>query len=234
MPSAGEAVLAVVADRAPGDPGEPGAGGLEGLLDGPDLGRAAVAERGRLGEEARPGSPRAARRRSGEARRPGRSPSPRTSRRASVTTPSADVARSELDAHRHALQLPVGHAPAEAGGDLGVHRRPDAGRGQLGGHPPRLVGHGPVVVLAHHEHHGLDVGDPRRHAQPVLVAVAHDEPADHPGRGAPRGRPAGLEHAVVVQVLHAEGARRSWCRARGSCPSGGRGRRPSSPRRSSC
>ena len=62
-----------------------------------------------------------------------------------------------------------------------------------------------AVLVADAHHHRLDVGEARGHPQAPVVAVTHDEPADHPGGGAPRRGPAQLLLAVGVEVLDVEG-----------------------------
>ena len=52
-----------------------------------------------------------------------------------------------------------------------------------------------AVAVADHADDGLDVGDGGRHPQAVVVAVGHDQPADHAGGRPPRGGPAVLQLA---------------------------------------
>ena len=115
-----------------------------------------------------------------------------------------EVARADVDPHRHAFQLPVDGAAAEAGVDVGVDLDPGAGGGDRVAQLARR-GERPVLVADDDDRH-LDRGDPRRQAQPALVAVSHDQAADQPGRGAPGGRPGGLDLAALVGVGDVEGA----------------------------
>ena len=61
-----------------------------------------------------------------------------------------------------------------------------------------------AVLAPHEQHDDLDRSEPGRDAQPGVVAVAHDQPADHPGGRAPRGLPHVLERARLGRVLGVE------------------------------
>jgi hypothetical protein len=65
-----------------------------------------------------------------------------------------------------------------------------------------------VTFVAHRDHDALDVREPRRDAEPVVVAVRHDQAAHHPRRRAPRRGPCGLSLALGVQELDLEHARK--------------------------
>ena len=49
--------------------------------------------------------------------------------------------------------------------------------------------------------------EPRRQDQPLIVAVHHDDRADHARRKPPRSRPAVLQHAGLIEVANLEGFR---------------------------
>jgi len=116
------------------------------------------------------------------------------------------VARADLEPHRHAAHLPI--VELETGVDFvpGVQLHPDA-RG-----PQRLVHlisqrqHGAALrVLAPDRHdHDLDRRQAGRQHQPLVVAVAHDDGADHARADAPTGGPGVLELIVLVQELDIE------------------------------
>lgn len=94
-----------------------------------------------------------------------------------------EVARAEVDPQRHPFQLPVGRAPPEAGVDVGVDLDPGAGRGDRLAQFARSLGRSALVADDHDR--DLGRGDPRRQSQAALVAVAHDQAADQPGRRSP-------------------------------------------------
>ena len=74
---------------------------------------------------------------------------------------------------------------------------------ELGG---QLRGDRAGVAVGLDEHHDdLGRGEAGRHPQAGVVAVAHDQAADHPRRHAPRRRPAQLLLPAGVQVLDLEG-----------------------------
>ncbi len=229
----GQLGLALGAERRPGDAGPAGGGGLGGLGDGGDLDGAAVAPLGGLGQQRRPGPRRArAGHRGGDAGE--------RHRLLGGADPAGQgdhvlgqVAGPQLEAHGHALELPVGGPPAHRG--LGAGRRARPGRRPRPARrpsAPAALDDGVVVADGHH--HDLDGGQLRRDAQPGVVAVAHDQAADHAGGDAPRGGPA---RAAGRRRRRGTGCRRPWRssgRARGWCPSAGPCRRPSWPRRSWC
>jgi hypothetical protein len=65
-------------------------------------------------------------------------------------------------------------------------------------HDLRILG----LVAQHRHDHDLPRRDARRHAQAVIVAMHHDQPADHPGRHAPAGGLGELE--LACRVLEAD------------------------------
>ena len=98
----------------------------------------------------------------------------------------AHVAPADLDDHRRALLDPTPALDRSLGGSLveqHPHRLaqrslPRQRRLQFGtiGHQRLILGH---VAQHRHDHH-LPRRDARRHAQAVIVAMHHDQPADHP------------------------------------------------------
>src|SRR3546814_10449966 len=62
---------------------------------------------------------------------------------------------------------------------------------------------GVFLIVAQHRHDDdLVRRDARRAAQPIVVAMRHDDAADHPGRGAPARRVArSEEHTSELQSL---------------------------------
>ena len=63
-----------------------------------------------------------------------------------------------------------------------------------------------LLIVAEHRHDDdLVRRDARRTAQPVVVAVGHDDAADHPRRHAPAGRVAQAVAAVPILVTDARG-----------------------------
>ena len=105
-----------------------------------------------------------------------------------------DVLRADLDAQRHALHLPVGKLPA--GGVVGkvtLDAQPQLGE------PVhkllRLFEHA-GLMLRDGEDDDLNGGDLRRQDKAVVVAVRHDDRADHARCGAP-GRLERILHRIV-------------------------------------
>ncbi len=145
-----------------------------------------------------------------------------------------NIPRTELDPHRHALELPFGELVAGPMLIAIVEAHADAARGQVGAQPIRDVHHRRALLVGpvdRHDDH-LDRGDRRGQAKPGIVAVGHDRAAHHPGAEAPRGGPcvllltAGIEEGHVIslgEVLAQEMARAALERLR---------RRASAPRRS--
>src|SRR5206468_12234123 len=100
------------------------------------------------------------------------------------------VARAYLDSDRHTLELPLGDAPSESQVAAVVTASPDtvAPQSLLGGsHRGERC-----AVVPHGDDDRLNRRNGRWQPQAGIVAVAHDQATDHPGRGAPRGRPAQL------------------------------------------
>src|SRR5256885_8904603 len=64
-------------------------------------------------------------------------------------------------------------------------------------------------MIRHPPNSPLFPSTPLSHSEPVIVAVAHDQPADHPRRDAPRGVPHVVEPARRGLVLHVERPRRA-------------------------
>ena len=117
--------------------------------------------------------------------------------------PGGQLAGAQLDPDGHALQLPVDRPAAERQVEAAVDVGPDPLPAQLLG---QLV-HGALdLALGQREQHHLVGGDRRRQAQPVVVAVGHDHPAQHPGGAAPGGGGHVLAPALRRQVLDVEGA----------------------------
>ena len=130
-----------------------------------------------------------------------------------------EVAGAELDAERHALQLPL--VELEPGPVLGpvVDPDTDARRPQLVGQGRGGPEHPGALVLAEDRHdHDLLRRDARRQPQPAVVAVRHHHAADQAGGGAPGRRVRMLLAAVARGVADAE-------RAREALPEVVRGRR---------
>jgi hypothetical protein len=112
------------------------------------------------------------------------------------------VAWSDLEAQRHTLQFPLDDATPESRRAAGIQTRSHTGSRQLVDEQGCRV-HRALVVFDG-DHHDLDRRDARRHAQPGLVAVRHDEAAHHAGARARGRRPAGLLDTVGVGVGDAE------------------------------
>ena len=157
-----------------------------------------------------------------------------TSRRTTVTTPSARSRGPTSMRTGTPFSSQSTDAPAEADVDPASSSTRTPGGVELGGQPRgRRRRRRPSAL---HEHHDdLRRGQPGRQPQAGVVAVAMIRPPDHAGRHAPRR----LQH----ELLAARSASRYWmlegpgevlARARGWCPSAGPCRRASSPRRSWC
>ena len=112
-----------------------------------------------------------------------------------------ELAGADLDAHGHALELPVHDPAAERRVGAAVELGPQPGSRQLGGDGGGLVAG--TVLVAHHEHHDLHRGEQRWEPQPGVVAVGHDQSAHEPRRRPPRGLPD------VVFVRRTR--RGTWC-----------------------
>ena len=109
-----------------------------------------------------------------------------------------DVAGADLQAHGHALHLPLGKLPA---GLLVAVIQLDAGiLADLGGQLAALVQHAGLVGSHGHDH-DLNGRDGRGQDQAVVVAVGHDDGTHQTGRNAP----AGLERVVQLVVAAGEG-----------------------------
>ena len=96
-----------------------------------------------------------------------------------------DVLRTDLDAQRHALHLPVGELPA------GAVVAEVALRAQAGGLQTRdkllgLLGHA-GLVRRDGQHDDLDRRDVRRQHETAVVTVGHDQTADDARGHTPRG-----------------------------------------------
>ena len=116
--------------------------------------------------------------------------------------PGREVARPQLDPQRHALDLPLGHPAPERPALPRVDAHPHARAAQrlrqlLGDVQQRSV-------VAHRQHHHLRGRDGGRHQQARVVAVPHDQPADHPGGRAPRRRPGQLPLPGRIQEVDPE------------------------------
>ena len=116
-----------------------------------------------------------------------------------------DVARADLEPERHAPQLPLVELPA--GRLVGpVDLDADAGAERASSAPTRPRRDTASLVLRlrarDRDDHHLDRRDPRRQDQAGVVAVDHDERADHAGRDAPARRPDVL--ALAVHVLEGD------------------------------
>ena len=102
-----------------------------------------------------------------------------------VACPAARSRGPIFETERHALQLPVDRAPAELDVRIVVDDDADAECAQFVADP---VSCRDGLVLNRHDH-DLRRRERRRYPQPVIVAVHHDQTADHPGRASPGGRP---------------------------------------------
>ena len=99
--------------------------------------------------------------------------------------PLGEVAGPQLDPQRHPPHLPVIELPP--GRDLGAVVQPDPDReGQPAGERPRCRQH-LLAGLAGEDRHDDDLnrGDLGRQHKPPVVAVDHDEAAEHPPADAP-------------------------------------------------
>ena len=115
-----------------------------------------------------------------------------------------NVLRADLHAQRHALHLVLGSLPAhglvgvvDLGADAGSLQAVQQGVGGV---------QNAVLVHGDGDDHGLDGGDAGGQDQAVVVAVGHDEAADHPGGHAPTG----LVGVVQGVVLAGEGDVKSF------------------------
>ncbi len=109
-----------------------------------------------------------------------------------------DVLGADLDAHRHALHLVFGKLPA--GCMVGIIQLDAEVLAQSGLQLVCFFEHA-VLVLGDRDHDHLDRRDARRQNQAVVVAVHHDQRADHTRGGAPRG----LVRIVELVVLAGKG-----------------------------
>ena len=114
-----------------------------------------------------------------------------------------DVAGADLQAHGHALHLPLGKLPA---GLLVAVIQLDAGiLADLGGQLAALVQHAGLVGSHGHDH-DLNGRDGRGQDQAVVVAVGHDDGADQAGGRAPGGLERILQGVVAAREGHVIGA----------------------------
>ena len=130
---------------------------------------------------------------------------PPAMRRTTVTRALGEVAGADLDPDRDALELPVDGPAAERGVDPVVELDPHAGGARARRRSlPRRARHA-LAVLDDHARR-LDRRQPRRHPQAVVVAVAHDQPADHAGRRCPtRSSSTAAAGPLGVEVADVEG-----------------------------
>ena len=95
-----------------------------------------------------------------------------------------EVPWAEFHPDRHTLQVPVGGPPAEGLSDVVVQPYPHVVRPELINQGRRRAGDRTIRVLDHHDD-DLDRRQRRRQDEPEVVAVAHDQSAQHPCRRAP-------------------------------------------------
>ena len=110
---------------------------------------------------------------------------------------------AELQTQRHALHLPLGKLPA--GGvvrEVALHA--DARGLQTLYDLLRRLRHA-RLVRRYRQHDDLDGRYPRREHQAVVVAVSHDEAADHARRHAPARLKRAAQLVLLVRERYAEG-----------------------------
>src|SRR5688500_12855425 len=118
-----------------------------------------------------------------------------------------EVAWTDLEPERNAAQLPlvILRAGLDALAIIDVHAQPP-GRAALPGNEAFLDERGrgadASLVLVRppdRDDHNLDRSEERRNAQSVVVAVRHDEPANHAGGYAP-ARVPGVFHSAFLSL----------------------------------
>ncbi len=118
-----------------------------------------------------------------------------------------DVARSDLEPHRDALQFPLAELVAGAVLVAVVDLHPDQVAGELVFHLVRHLEHRAALLvgLVDRDDHHLDRGESGGQPQTAVVAVGHDHAADHARREPPRRRPRVLQLALLVEELDVVG-----------------------------
>ena len=148
---------------------QPAARGLGGLLDRRHVHRAGLAALAGLPQQQRLVLLEDARAAGRPARRSATGSLPPGDPAGQHRGAALQVAGADLDADRHALELPVDRAPAERGVGAVVDLDAQPGRLQPVADLADL-GQNRLVVLDRQDD-DLDVREPRRHPQPVVVAV---------------------------------------------------------------
>src|SRR5260221_4693071 len=120
------------------------------------------------------------------------------------------VLGSDLEAQGHSAHLPVRILESRLLGVAIVEVHAHPGPAQRLHHLARLGQHGvvPIPLARRDGHHDHLVGrHPRRKDEARVVAVRHDQPADHARRGAPRRGPRQRALLILVEELDAVGGR---------------------------
>src|SRR5215813_11046796 len=174
--------LAVAPDFGPGQPGPAGAGGFDGFRDRGNLHGALPLPRERFLIQ---GGLVSLERRDRQVRRTvDRDRQPLPGHPAHQHDPAfRDIARTDFDTNRVALELGINRAAAERHTDPLVEFDPYPGATQHGRQRVRNLSD--AIAFPYDQDSGLHWGQARRHAESEVVTMSHDDAADKAGRDAP-------------------------------------------------
>src|SRR5256714_11983358 len=174
--------LAVAPDLGPGQPGPAGAGGFDGFCNRGDVRGALPLPRERFLEQC--GLISLERRGHQVHRAVDRDRDPLPGHPAHQHDPAVrDIARTDFDTDRVALEFGINRAAAERHTDPLVEFDPYSGATQRGRQRVRNLGD--ATAFPYDQDGGLHRGQAGRHAEPEVVTMSHDDAPDKAGRDTP-------------------------------------------------